>query len=395
VLSISLGYFDTYDHAGLLDRYARMGMTERASKAGLTAAKLKELLAPNFPLLYGVPSADGFGGGLLPTVYYSAFTSRLFPEGAPRTLDGRLRELLARPDCFGACVPEPRWMKLMGAGYLILDKTYDRFYDDVQFDLGLSLELSAGESAPVRVMDGLVADQVHVLAASEALALTANGEAAELIDARAVDDGLTLLRFALGEAAEIDALELAAESDVTVRAVTLFDSRVGIFTMLPLGAWEKLLSSDIKLYRTTESFPPAFSVREVQITGDDWNGSEAALNIMRDPAFDPARQAVLHGAPESLIDSAGSNAMVIVVSRTDTRTEYAVEVTGESDHRRGSRAAVPRRCHVQGSRCAAGASYRDRGIPSAVASAAAGVRRGGMGAVRAGMAGDEAAQIRG
>src|SRR5690606_29264027 len=120
-------------------------------------------------------------------------------------------------------------------------------------------------------------------------------------------------------------------SDVTVRAVTLVDSRAGIFTMLPLGAWEKLLSSDIKLYRTTDAFPPAFSVRGVQITSDDWNGSEDALNIMRDPAFDPARQAVLHGAPEPLVGSAGSDARVIVVSRSDTRTQYAVEVTGEAD----------------------------------------------------------------
>lgn len=331
-LSISLGYFDTYDHAGLLGRYARLAMTGRASKAGLTAAKLKEILAPNFPLLYGVPAVDGFGGGLLPTVYYSAFTSRLFPEGALRTLDGRLRELLARPECFGACVPEPRWMKLMGAGYLILDKTYDRFYDDVQFDLGLSLNLSAGESAPVRVPDGLVADQVHLLAAaSDALTLTVNGQAAALIDSRPVDDGLTLLRFDVGGPARITALELAAPASLTVRALTLVDSRAGIFTMLPLGAWDKLLSSDIKLYRTTDSFPPAFAVRAVQITTDDWNGSEAALNVMRDPAFDPARQAVLHGAPQSLADARGSDAMVIVVSRTDTRTEYAVEVTGGSD----------------------------------------------------------------
>jgi hypothetical protein len=172
---------------------------------------------------------------------------------------------------------------------------------------------------------------VHVLATSDALTLTANGEAAALIEVRAVDDGLTLLRFELGEAAEIAAVELAADSDVTIRALTLFDSRAGIFTMLPLGAWEKLLSSDIKLYRTTDSFPPAFSVRGVQTTTDDWNGSEEALRIMREPAFDPARQAVLHGAPESLIDSTGSDAMVIVVSRTDTRTEYAVEVTGDAD----------------------------------------------------------------
>ena len=150
----------------------------------------------------------------------------------------------------------------------------------VQFDLGLSLELAAGETAPVRVMQGLVADQVHVLAASEALTLTANGLEAELMQARAVDDGLTLLRFDLGEAAEVETLELAAESDIIVRALTLFDSRADIFTMLPLGAWGRSSVERYHMYRTTDAFPPAFSVRDAQITSDDWNGSEDALRIM-------------------------------------------------------------------------------------------------------------------
>ncbi len=328
VLSISLAYFDTYDHANLLDRYARLGMTERAGKAGLTAAKLKELLAPNFPLLYGNPSADGFGGGLLPTVYYSAFTSLFLPDGTPRTLDGRLRELLARPECFGACVPDRRWLDLMGVETLILDKTYDRFYDDIQFDLGLSLTLDRTHMAGVP--QNVTADQAHLLASSADLTLTVNGRDASIIDSRPVDDDLTLLRFDLGGAERIMSLELGGKS-VTVRALTLVDSRTGAFTMIPLGAWQKALSSDIKLYQSSRALPAAFVPRAVTVLPDNWNGSEAALVAMRDPGFDPAAQVILHGAPDSLASASFSDAVTAVVARTASRMEYAVTVEPGAD----------------------------------------------------------------
>lgn len=328
-LSISLGYFDTYDHADLLDRYARLGMTERAAKAGLTAAKLKEILAPNFPLLYGSPSADGFGGGLLPTVYYSAFTSLILPDGMPRTLDGRLRELLAQPECFGACVPD-RWLKLMGVDYLILDKTYDRFYDDVQFDLGLSAVLAGDLPEPVIVPSNITADQAHLLASSADIGLNVNGRAATVIESRPVDDGLTLVRFDLGPAERIASLELGGDG-ATVRALTLVDSRTGAFAMLPLGPWQKILSSDIKLYQRSRPVPAAIVPQSVDVLPDDWNGSEAALIAMRDPAFDPAAQVILHGAPDTLAGFHGSDGEIDVVSRSTTRTEYAVNLVGDRD----------------------------------------------------------------
>ncbi|NOG51265.1 MAG: hypothetical protein HND48_18960 [Chloroflexi bacterium] len=173
LLSISAGYFDTYDRAALLAYYTSIGMTERAAKAGLTAAKLKELQAPNFPLLYGLSTADGFGGGLAPTVYYSAFSALLLPEGQPRTQDGRLRELLALPECLGACVPETRWLDLMGVKYLILDKTADRFYDDVQFDVSLPVTLSGqAPTAPMPVDPPFAADELHVLLVGDPARLT-------------------------------------------------------------------------------------------------------------------------------------------------------------------------------------------------------------------------------
>lgn len=295
-LSFSPAYFDTYDHAGLLERYAELGMTERAIKAGLTAAKLKEILAPNFPLLYGVRSADGFGGGLLPSVYYSAFTSLLFPDGAPRTIDGRLRETLAAPDCLGACIPERRWLDLMGIGYLIRDKTYDRFYDDVQFDL-VGLPFATDGAVSVET-GGTVADTVLVLASSDDLALDADGLAAPTPESRAVEDNLTLLRYLLGEAAPLEALAFTGTADI--HAVSLLDSRTGAFAMFPPSGWHKTLSSDVKIYRTDAPAPFAIAAGEVIHQPDDWNGSEAALHLMRPAGFDPLQTVILHGAPEAL-----------------------------------------------------------------------------------------------
>ncbi|MBC8170033.1 MAG: YfhO family protein, partial [Anaerolineae bacterium] len=95
VLSISGGFFDPGDKAAMTTRYANL--TERANRHAFTAAKMKELVAPNLPLVWDVPSVDGAGGGIIPTSYYTQFTSLMLPEGLPRSIDGRLREFLALP----------------------------------------------------------------------------------------------------------------------------------------------------------------------------------------------------------------------------------------------------------------------------------------------------------
>ncbi len=334
LLSISAGYFDTYDRAALLAYYTSIGMTERAAKAGLTAAKLKELQAPNFPLLYGLSTADGFGGGLAPTVYYSAFSALLLPEGQPRTQDGRLRELLALPECLGACVPETRWLDLMGVKYLILDKTADRFYDDVQFDVSLPVTLSGqAPTAPAPVDPPFAADELHVLLVGDPARLTVSLDGQPpvgmtLLDARAVNDGLTLARFS-APLTQVERLALTAGSgDVTVRAATLVDTRSGAFDMVTLGGWDKLLSSDIKLYRRQSgTAEQPFLARVHTVLPDSWDGSEAAIDAMRDPAFDPLTAAIIHGAPDDLAAPAVTlpeSSRVVSYTRAGTRSETTV-----------------------------------------------------------------------
>ena len=328
-LSISPAYFDTYDKDGLIRRYTQLGMSERAIKAGLTAAKLREIAAPNLSALDGLHSIDGFGGGVLPTVYWSAFSALIQPEGALRSSDGRLREYLALPDCLGACIPESRVLWLADVEALITDKTSDRFYDDIQFDVSLPVALTAGESTTADLNPAFSATHLHLLTAgdSSGLTLTASGAAGKFISAREVEDGLTLTVFSLADPTAVELVTLTAAESLTLRAVTVVDARTGDFVQVALGGWDRALSSDIKLYRADSPPGRAFIPRRATFLSDDWAGSEAAIIAIRATTFDPIAEVILHVPPgqESPALPMGEVAGgAVIISQTDTRVELAV-----------------------------------------------------------------------
>ena len=99
------------------------------------ASKHKEILSPNLSLYYGLPSVDGYDGGLLPTRRFVQFASQFTPAPKTGALDGRLREFLK-------AVPENKWLEQMGVRYLIADKTADVFIDGVYYDLFTQVPLS-------------------------------------------------------------------------------------------------------------------------------------------------------------------------------------------------------------------------------------------------------------
>lgn len=330
-LSISQGYFDTYDKDGLTRRYQQLGMSERAIKAGLTAAKLREIAAPNLSALDGVRSVDGFGGGVLPTAYWSAFSALIQPENAPRSIDGRLREYLALQACLWACIPDSRVLALAGVEALITDKTSDRFYDDVQFDVSLPVNLSAGETVNSNVTPEFTATHLHLLTVGDpaGLTVTAGGAQADFTVSREVDDGLTLSLFALPRPVQADEVSITAASDLTVRAASLVDARTGDFVQVTLGGWDRGLSSDIKLYRADS--PPArvYVPRRVNLLPDDWDGSEAAIEAIRDARFDPTADAILHIPPNETaptLPSGESAGGAVILSETDTQVEVMVNL---------------------------------------------------------------------
>ena len=113
---------------------------------------------------------------LLPTADYTAFTSLFLPAGALRTVDGRLREILALPECGGACIPDQRWLDLMGVRYLITDKVYDLVNDGVFYDTTFTRGGSATYANPQAFVSTAVdvlcnpCDDLRVLAADADLA---------------------------------------------------------------------------------------------------------------------------------------------------------------------------------------------------------------------------------
>ncbi len=118
------------------------------------AAKAREVLAPNLPLAFAVPAADGYDGGVLPLRHYADFTTLLLPEG---TLDGRLRENLE-------AIPDARWLDLLDVQFLITDKVGDLWAGGVFYDRQFQPELAPGATLILAWLpENFAADGVELL----------------------------------------------------------------------------------------------------------------------------------------------------------------------------------------------------------------------------------------
>lgn len=306
-LSISRLQFDPGDLEALRTRYERLGMSERAVQIALTAIKKQEILAPSLGLHWGIPSVDGYGGGLLPTVYYSQFTSLLLPEGTPRTVDGRIGEALAQPQCRGACLPPLRWLRMSDIRYIITDKVFDVAHAGLRYDTALSRYWHLGMEEP-----DFAYTELHVLH-HEPLAGYADA-------ASTLPDGLLLT--ALPQGADFDPRQHAAN----ILAITAVDTRTGDFLELQPAGFQRVLSSDIKLYTPPYDTARAVLANRLHLLPDDWNGHEAALHWLRDETTP-----VLHGEVEALaVPQAEYAGSVHVVAYEDTRVELQVRSSDEA-----------------------------------------------------------------
>lgn len=300
VLSISDLLFDPGDRAVLEARYYRSGLSDLSVRLGLVDTKMKEVLAANLPLIWNIPTIDGFDGGVLPTKYYTAFTSLMIPPGELRTLDGRLREILAREDCRGACLPDQRWLNLTNTRYLITDKIYDLWQDDVAYDTQFELSLSPGESASIFSTPLFEANALSVLcrdsqACSPQITFVYEDGSTEILESvlDSTASGYVLKQFEAPVAAAPISIQIDASEPLTIQALTLVDTRTGDFSQLTFAPWQKRLSSDIKLYENSTVLPRAFVVHEAKFVPDNELGTENALQIMRVPEFDPTQTVVI------------------------------------------------------------------------------------------------------
>ncbi len=335
LLSITELLFDPGDRAALEARYARLGLSGLAVRLSLVNTKLQEVIAPNLPLVWGVPSVDGFDGGLLPTRHYTAFTSLMLPPDELRTLDGRLREALARESCRGACIPDQRWLNLTNTRYLITDKVFDLWRGGVAYDTQFSALLPAGEPLTLADLPPFEADALDVLATSAVTVprvtfTAADGRESALTLAPGYPvelDSFDLYRFTAAAPLTPDALTVTVPGGLVIHALTLADTRTGDFLQLvPDARWQRVLSSDIKLYENRAVLPRAFVVHQAVTVPDTEAGTEDALDLMRAPDFDPAQIVVLAGDAPALDGPAAESAAAVEVY-TAERVEVRVQAS--------------------------------------------------------------------
>ncbi len=325
----------TYDPGDLeeIERILEAQLSPQAIYDYVVAAKRKEILAFNLPLLYKLFSVDGYDGGVLPLERYMEL-QRLFLAEDDLSPDGRLREQLKE-------VPEARLLSLLNVKYVITDKVFDVWIDDIFYDLEHTARLGQGAVPGVTVTDlpdfaatslGLVSylvgagdladgtpvaqvlvtdsrgsTQRHVLQAGldtaegeyEAAAMRCSVRHAKARvghhwrDNPDGNDYITVLE--LGTALVPSVIEidyLAGKGQLHLRGLSLIDRRTGTHrsvTVSTSGRFRLVHSGDVKIYENLDNLPRAFVVHRARVIADD----RAAVAAIRDASFRPDQEAIL------------------------------------------------------------------------------------------------------
>jgi hypothetical protein len=347
----------------------------------VVAAKEKEVLFYNLPLLYKLYSVDGYDGGLLPLREFVTM-ERLFLDEAHLAVDGRLRENLRD-------VPPGRLLSLLGVKYLITDKVYDVWIDGVFYDLQFSARLRApgatgqdnpGSAPRVAAADlpefpttalGIVShleggsnlpDGTPVARVVIAERGASPGDSAgrsqtfELLAGRDTSEGRYSPEVAhrqarvghtwrddasgsdyialipLGDPRQLTALSvesIAPAGEFVLRGLSLVDTRTTTSRQLTLstdGHYRLVHSGDVKIYENLGALPRAFVVHRAEVSV----GDEQTITRLRDPAFDPAQAAVLAGGQP--LAGAGSSPSATTTPAQITRyTPEEVVVEASTD----------------------------------------------------------------
>lgn len=333
LLSLSTTTYDPGDLADLRRIYGAR-LDARGLDDLIVATKAKEVVAPNLGLVMGLPSLDGFDGGLLPTRFF-VHTMGLFLPPDRVVADGRLREQLR-------VIPDGRLLSLFRVCYVIADKTFDVWHDDVYYDLAFGEELTPAApelTLPVTVdfpitavglvshLDDFGATVLQGLTVAELTVTLADGREIVLPIRAGLEtfigaDGIPPAHrrdlpavpwrdHAPGRDA-IARLPLPVEAgplsgrvpvrlhlrlvrpDTTlfVRGLALMDEVSGAHAtpVVSRHPWRRIHSGDAKVYRNEGVLPRVFLVPQAV-----WADDDTALTLMQADDFDPTRLVVLAG----------------------------------------------------------------------------------------------------
>ena len=375
-LSLSTTGFDPGDLADLR-RILREGtppqLDQRAFDELLVALKAQEILAPNLSLLWRIPAVDGFDGGVLPLQRYLDFLT-LFISPDQLVPDGRLREQIDT-------VPAADLLGLLNVQYVITDKVRDLWFEDVYYDRQIGARMAANELNQVTIdvpqpfaathigLIGYIDGDPQALATLQAqnvsvatvnvqtvngtslpFTLSAGGQpGAALADgaldsALASSSGATIayrnvenkrqeygVQLALPQPTQplsITVQRLATPFDLVIQAVTLVDTRTGMFVpLLPSdrGRFQMVHSGDVKIYENLAGRPRAYLANDV-VAADN---SQAALAFLKEGKAGLDGRAVVEGLPSFTTQpAAGDHAEI--VAYTPERVEIQTRNTNRA-----------------------------------------------------------------
>ena len=258
-----------FDPGDLEEMRARLNMilSENSVTLAVNATKSKEVLAPNLPLSWRIPTIDGYDGGVLPLRTYANFVRQFTPENK-LTEDGRLREkVTTTPDNWLLNITNTRW--------LVADKLEDIWRNDVFYDLQFQVTLPPGASTNMKVVPTFLATDIGlVLSATNKQNLPLLGQLQlRLTDgtSHTVNIPPSLAtgggRIPLKEPMNLTDVTVYSEVDeLQLHGVTVIDSRTGAFTTLTLAPYRIVHSGDVKIYENLNVFPRAYLVQHLPVT---------------------------------------------------------------------------------------------------------------------------------
>ena len=294
-LSLSNIFFDPGDQVEIQSIYGDQ-LTPEALYDYTIAVKQKEILSPNLSMIYGIPSMDGFDGGILPLQWYSQLMTLILPDGITTT-DGRLRENLT-------AVPDQKWLNLFNTRYIITDKVGDVWREGVFFDLQHPVMLDGGATAVVGYIPDYEATALWMVASDmpSAVEIIAGGDYAWRITPEEIAPNLYAAIFPTPTTPESITIFACEATPCQISGLSLVDSRDGTFQSLVPGSYRLIHSGDVKIYENLEVMARAFMVYDWQ-----WQPDVAAsITAMQDEAFDPQTTAVVISPPQSSLNGEGS-----------------------------------------------------------------------------------------
>ncbi|MYD09832.1 MAG: YfhO family protein [Chloroflexi bacterium] len=303
LIAISPLYFDPLDISDLRARYGRLGMDYEAQFHALDAIKLQETLMPNLPLTWGIPSIDGFGGGITPSRRFSLYSTLLQPPDALPAVDGRLGERLTPRSCRAACIPPLRWLRATDTRTVITDKVFDFWHDGVFYDTAL-WDFWDGVAELEQPLDGRF-DRVGVVH-RRPLDFDA--------PALPVQEGFSLT------VTDMAGLPAILRQEPGIVAVTAINSAVpDDFQEIQPPPFERVYSGAVKVYRTPPSGKRAYLAAEILNVADNHAGDMEALRLLQEGGV-----AVIHGAADARNSTPGASGRVDILDYRDTRVSLAV-----------------------------------------------------------------------